>query len=175
MVVAGAGRPPLGGDGLAASSVEMTAGTNNSYEVEDEGVGMDEGYGPEPPPPAYSSIADAIQPSWHWNNIGPSNSLLKADEDADGDIASDIAEGGDEDGGFEDPRLLEDFGDDFGHSGHQNSPTVFPLGQDGYVPDMDIMDMGPDGLFEDDGPVADIHIEDSPPLEAQGDHHVKTE
>jgi ubiquitin carboxyl-terminal hydrolase 4/11/15 len=181
LVVAGAGRQALGGDGLAAThSGRARTGIDDSYDAdadgeEDEAIDMTEGdalptYGPDPPSyhnNEYSqiegnpnfSIQDMHEGSWGWSTINIGGTQPKENWNDD-DAASNLAADGndDDEGGFEDQRLLEDFGDEESHgatfgidSMHQNSPMMEPLLGNTY--DEDIPDLVPDGIgrsFPDD-------------------------
>ncbi|KAF2426597.1 UCH-domain-containing protein [Tothia fuscella] len=180
LVVVGVGHPPHGGDGSVAKAAR---GIDEDYDAEgeadaeeDEGISM--AIGPQLPNkhvPVYGELSNSFdikdvtnQPGWQWTSMGG-----VGNQDADKSIAmlsddgSMNAANGDDDG-YEDSRMLEDFGDDFGGyaSGHHNSPVVVPLGQDHYpdIPDL-IGDSGgrsgeDDSIFEDTGPVAEINLDD---------------
>jgi hypothetical protein len=156
LVVAEAGRQARGGDGLAALQHSNRARTtiDDSYDAdadgeEDEGIdmGRDEElptYGPHPPSYEYSHINSAFDikqattANWGWSAINNDSEVepMGGWSNENGDAASDQAANGhddDDEGVYQDQRLLEDFGDDlqdttFGiDSMHQNSPIVEPL------------------------------------------------
>jgi ubiquitin carboxyl-terminal hydrolase 4/11/15 len=159
LVVAEAGRQARGGDGLAALQHSNRARTaiDDSYDAdadgeEDEGIDMGRdddlpAYGPHPP--SYNEyshidntfdIKQATTASWGWSAINTNDNGVEPvgewHNENGGDAASDQAANGhddDDEGVYQDERLLEDFGDDlhstpFGiDSMHQNSPIMEPL------------------------------------------------
>jgi hypothetical protein len=184
LVAVGAGRQLRGEDGSAA-----TLKRNEIDEGYEEGDDVDEAiggvmYGPHRPDhdvlPDYNQVAGnafTIQSlnhaSWQWqdNSVPTGGGLNVADDDVASDIAAD---GDDEDGGYEDQRLLQDFADEIGGPIHQNSPMIVPLGEDGEV----LMDQDyTNPVFEEeveDLPTVDVHVDENWD-DTLGEEHVKTD
>jgi hypothetical protein len=196
LVLAGADRQARGGDGLAAQHSNRTrTGVDDNYDTdadgeEDEGIGMeDDGlqtYGPDPP--SYSGydhldnsydVRQATDAGWNWPDIGNNTANTDNDDDAASDRA--VNDNEDDDGTFENRRILEDFGDnlndDFGTSSmHQNSPNMMEMAPILHDYENDIPDLGQDGIgrsFQgDEGIGASGSNIDIPLVQVQGDEMI---